>query len=458
VLLLKNLFIPLLLIGMGQYEEARGRALDTIREWGNAGTPFSLNLLYTAYSNLAYVDMYTCVATHHYVFPAYLKKSVAYYRGSSIPPLEVAGAFAVADIRSFACLVGEGASLPEFDRFIEAAEETALYIAETSHSMYYGYDHLAACELAYYKNQPDLARSHAHSAILKAREKNQYSIEAMTEQYLLRIAVQQGDSALVNEILKQLRSHLDNPSFWSRQLLYDLITGAFYALIGLPAMAPPWLSMDEKESSSEVHIPVRELIVSVRYYIACKKFSQALNVLCKSYPREPEERFLFGELTLSLLTAVARIKTGDTPGALLDFEKAYQLSFHGIFEMFFIELGKNLRPLAAAALEQASCDIPDDWIKMIDRKASAYAKKTDSIMNSINKERNADDSMRLSDREQEVLHDLFQGLSREEIAATRYLSINTVKKTLQSIYTKLGANNNVDAVRIAIERKLVAYY
>lgn len=55
----------------------------------------------------------------------------------------------------------------------------------------------------------------------------------------------------------------------------------------------------------------------------------------------------------------------------------------------------------------------------------------------------------------ELLADLCHGLSRNEIAATRYLSINTVKTTLNMIYSKLGAGNNVDAVKIAIEKKLV---
>jgi len=52
----------------------------------------------------------------------------------------------------------------------------------------------------------------------------------------------------------------------------------------------------------------------------------------------------------------------------------------------------------------------------------------------------------LSAREYEVLTDLYHGLSREEIAAHRFLSINTVKKIFQSIYIKLDASNNIDAI------------
>jgi LuxR family maltose regulon positive regulatory protein len=159
-------------------------------------------------------------------------------------------------------------------------------------------------------------------------------------------------------------------------------------------------------------------------------------------------------LVLTLLTAVARVNTGDAPGAVRELEKAYALSFDGLFEMPFIELGQNLRPLVAAA-KRESCDIPGDWLAAVSLKASAYAKQAGVIMNAYKKEQKIEDSVTLSEREQKVLTDLYHGLSREEIAARRYLSVNTVKKILQSIYLKLDANSGVDAIRIAIENKLI---
>ena len=238
-------------------------------------------------------------------------------------------------------------------------------------------------------------------------------------------------------------------------MLYDFITGLFYALIGYSEMSPAWLVMNEKEAHSEVHLPIAELSISLRNYLALKEYDLALTVLYNSYPRKPEERFLFSELCFSLIAAVAKIQTNDTAGAMEDFKRAYELSFGGVFEMFFIEIGKNLHPLVVAASKQGNCGIPDEWLKRIDRKASVYSKKAAVIMKSLSNEKNNNGTIQLSKREQEVLHDLYHGLSREEIAENRHLSINTVKKILQSIYIKLDANNNVDVVRIAIERKLV---
>jgi len=455
IILLKNFFVPILLIGANRYNEARAHSFDTIREWEHIKTPLAFEILCAAYSNLAYIDMYICTVTHKYDSPKYLKKSVEYLKKLPVRPSEIKGPFTVADIRSYACVIGEGADLSAFDRFLESVKKTAFYITQTSHNMYYGYDDLVACEIAFYKNQLDLAKNHAHNAILTAREKKQYSIEAVSKYYLLRIATQEGKPSLAKNILNQLRDHLDNPDWGSRQLFYDLIIGSFYAQIGLPEMVPSWLVTDEKEETSEVHIPTRELIVSARYNIACKKYDQALAILCKSYPRDPQERFLFGELVLSMLTASARLHTGDTTGAVADFEKAYALSFNGEFEMFFIELGRNLHPLVVAAIKQADCNIPAEWLKVIDRKASVYAKKADVIMNSVKMENKVKDTVSLSNREREVLSDLYHGLTRDEIAVNRYISINTVDKALQSIYIKLDANNGFDAIRIALENKLI---
>ena len=455
ILVLKNLFIPILLMGAGRYNEAEVYSRATIKKWDGVNTPVSYILLSIANSNLSYIGLYTSTVTYVYDSPSYLKKSVEYQKLSGMPPGQGTGAFLVADIRSFSCTVGENAELSDFEKFLESAKETALYVAETSHRMYHGYDDLVSCELAFFKNNIESARTFAHSAIFKALEQKQYSIASMANGYLLRMAIIEGDYHLCKEILSQLEKYPDSQIFWNREVLYDLFTGFFYAQIGLPQLAAQWLIIDDNEAEADINFPVRELIVSAKSYIALKKYKQALAVLCNSHPREPLHKFRLGELTLSLLLSLARLKTGDTEGAVGDFERAFKLSYDGVFIMPFIELGKDFHALAAAASKRKGGIIPDDWLKITDRKASAYSKKAAIITASTKKEKHIDDDIQLSLREREILEDLYHGLSRDEMAATRYLSINTINKILHSLFMKLDANNNIDVIRIAIERGLV---
>jgi len=58
-------------------------------------------------------------------------------------------------------------------------------------------------------------------------------------------------------------------------------------------------------------------------------------------------------------------------------------------------------------------------------------------------------------REQEVLRELARGHSREEIARSQFISVNTLKAHLRSIYRKLGVNSRGAAV-IEAERRGIA--
>lgn len=58
----------------------------------------------------------------------------------------------------------------------------------------------------------------------------------------------------------------------------------------------------------------------------------------------------------------------------------------------------------------------------------------------------------LTHKEQEILIALSQGMTREEIAVERFITVNTVKTYIRNIYNKLQAGNRAEAVSIAMSR------
>jgi DNA-binding NarL/FixJ family response regulator len=110
-----------------------------------------------------------------------------------------------------------------------------------------------------------------------------------------------------------------------------------------------------------------------------------------------------------------------------------------------------MRTLANSALN-TPCKIPYKWLENISRKASFYAKQQSSLIPS---NKHADGITALSPKESEILHNLYNGLSRPEVANKLGVSINRINSAANKIYKKLNANNIADAVRVATEHKLV---
>jgi len=62
----------------------------------------------------------------------------------------------------------------------------------------------------------------------------------------------------------------------------------------------------------------------------------------------------------------------------------------------------------------------------------------------------------LSNREQEVLTLMVQGLSNNEIAENLIIGVSTVKKHVSSVFAKLGVTSRAEAVALAVRYHLVA--
>jgi two-component system, NarL family, response regulator LiaR len=61
----------------------------------------------------------------------------------------------------------------------------------------------------------------------------------------------------------------------------------------------------------------------------------------------------------------------------------------------------------------------------------------------------------LTEREQQVLRCMVDGLNNNEIAGKLFISLGTVKFHISHIFQKLGVKTRVEAVKIAIEQKLL---
>jgi LuxR family maltose regulon positive regulatory protein len=192
--------------------------------------------------------------------------------------------------------------------------------------------------------------------------------------------------------------------------------------------------------------------IKARYCYAARNFFPLLSYIEEMKRRES---YLFQRLEMLAIEACIHYKTKDKQKAFAVLGEAYKTALPNEIVMPFIELGKDMRTLTAAALNEPGGFIPKPWLQDLNLRAASYAKRRSHVIAEYKKANGITDGVVISPREEEVLTDLSHGLSRVEIAASRGLSVNTVKMVINSLYMKVGAENLADLIRIAVERNLI---
>jgi LuxR family maltose regulon positive regulatory protein len=167
------------------------------------------------------------------------------------------------------------------------------------------------------------------------------------------------------------------------------------------------------------------------------------------------ESFLYERIEMLAMEAYIHYKMKNKKKAFSILSEAYENAEPNGILMPFIELGKDMRTLTAVAFKQPACKIPKPWLEDVNRKSATYAKRRTHVIAEYKKANGITDGIVFSPREAEILTDLSHGLSRVEIASSRNLSVNTVKMVINMLYTKVGAENLADLIRIAVEQKLI---
>ncbi|MDR1589215.1 MAG: LuxR C-terminal-related transcriptional regulator [Oscillospiraceae bacterium] len=443
-----------LLQSLARFDDATALARATLAAFEHMPeTPENCWLLSECYLNLGYIGIYTALYTNIRDHSHCFERGRHYFKRSGGIPK---GPRERALVSSYVSRVGYPAAAGALQDGIDAFLKYVDYVIEVKNGMMQGMADLAACEAAYYKADIKRAEGMAYQAIEKARAGEQFQIENRALLFLLRIYIHMGDTGGLRNVLTQLKSQLDNAEFLGGYTLYDIACGWFFAHIRQLDRVAEWLKSDFEKSDLNTLLYGLEKLVQAKCFLAEKKYYAALAALEGQDGRYGLESFLIGKLEVTVLRAVCKYNSGDRCGAVTTLTQAYNISLAEELDMPFIELGRDMRTLTAAAMRDDACEIPRPWLVKIQKKSSAYAKTLSYVITAYRNFNQLNEKLfALTIKEKEILSDLCHGLSRTEIAYNRNISVNTVKLLLQTVYSKLGAKTTADAVWIAASMKLV---
>ncbi|MDR1070389.1 MAG: LuxR C-terminal-related transcriptional regulator [Gracilibacteraceae bacterium] len=438
-----------LLISADRTDESLRECAEYIRRFSALPpSPFNNRVLAGLYEAVAIAGFLTAPETNRYDFDQPMARADYYY---SLSPYEASGQSVKMSIGPWASMVGTTRPGAQ-EEYIAALARAAPHAVRAMSGCMAGLDDLAEGELFFYKADLKNARPCLETAKKNAAGHGQYEIANRALFYLLRLAAAGGDAGRCLSCLKELEEQLSYGEYLLGQATYDIVTAWYYILVGRHRNAAEWLRGDLDESGGMSSF-LAEFAnqIRVKIYYAEGRYYDLLAFLT----RESDHGVLFGKLERKVFHSACLYQTRNQAEALAVLGTAYDLARGGGLDMPFIEMGKDMRTLTAAALKNEKNHIPRPWLEKISRKSATYAKRQLELAGAFRRRHQLGDETPLSPREMDVLTDMYHGLSRSESAAHLDLSVNTVKSLLNMVYLKLGAETTADALRVAFEKHLL---
>lgn len=345
----------------------------------------------------------------------------------------------------------------ELKRHQDALYAVVPYASRVMNGCGSGIDSLNAAESSLYTQDFKTAEKYAYEAIYKSRQYEQYDVEYMANFVLVRIFTAKGKYAEISNILTQMQNQSENLQASKCISLNDIIKSWFYMKIGKTDMVANWIKYEEE--TRKIFAPVilgREYLVRSDCLLTQERYYELLAFMEQTDKIYEARGILYARIQNKITKAIIHHYIGNFEESVDALCEAYMLSHPNNLIMQFVEYGNKMRTVLHSVRLNETCKIPKEWLDEIYTKSSTYAKHLSRIVTDYNAEHGTPNSKQviLSKRESEILTCLCQGLKRDEIAVSCYLSLSTVNSLIKNIYNKLGASNLADAIRIAKEQNL----
>lgn len=354
--------------------------------------------------------------------------------------------------KNYSLIAMEGSSPGALKRMEQTVHKGISYMKCIENGAAAGFQYLFSAETAIAAFNLDRAKKMVEMTIVEGQADNQYDIVSNAFYLKAQIAYLQGNYFGMTSGIEALNHYLntinvpemdDMITFGETWLClcmndFERLPGWIYnADSALTKMLP--LAIGREETLYSVYLLMRQQYKELIAY---------LEPIKNWYKKKGAGDWIYAQVRL----AIAYYHLGEETKALETLLEAYHLTYHNYIVTPFIEAGSHMLELINLIRQSEMKEFDPLWIAHIYSKADEFNQLRNAMIKEHKKAKHLKKSKtsKLSNRELNVLEDLTIGMTREEIATQNYISVNTVKSTITSIYNKLGAVNRADAVRIGI--------
>lgn len=323
----------------------------------------------------------------------------------------------------------------------------------------------ALAEILREQNELEEAHHLAAGAVKRVQGWNMPADQLFITLVLMHIQESLGDVAGAFETLKTAQDLKTRRLVFANQARsVDLHDIRLHLAVGDVATAARLIDDLRPGENSMAFIRQQELILLGRVRLAQGRVREAIQILEGGVNDAGAAEARWFWLETLVLYAHALDEGGDREAALTHLMKALRLGEPEGFVRVFVDEGPDIQSLLATATSQleqagdpASIALKGYTTRILDaftgspRTASALPVQGQAERIAEPKILSVPDPLvePLTDRELEVLQLIAEGLKYQEIAGRLFISLNTVRTYVKAIYSKLDANNRIQAVMIA---------
>jgi LuxR family transcriptional regulator, maltose regulon positive regulatory protein len=311
----------------------------------------------------------------------------------------------------------------------------------------YGVEHVMQAESHYLRGDFDNAEIAAHTALYAAKSQNQLTPLLAALFVHLRVALQRGDAQTITGIIDRMHVEIRQLGIAGYVNTSELCEGFLFATLADNKKIPRWIATGNS-NESRLLFPTQAFYNTIyaRALLLQGEYAQLLGLAGQFHATAAIFPNLLAQIYTHIYEAAACNRLNRNSDAKKFLYQALELAAPDRLLMPFVENGDFLLPLIN---DWPKSDLHASFIREVSNLYAKFTKILPALQHTLS------DSYRpsaaLTPREQEMAELVAAGLSNRRIAETLFVTEATVKKALQSIYTKLHINSRTALTKLMIE-------
>lgn len=300
-----------------------------------------------------------------------------------------------------------------------------------------GAEHVMEAEAFFFRGDMDNAEASAHKAIYESGITKQWSILICAVFIQCRVLIYKGDYSAASNLMEKTRRELLEKKLYIFLHTLELCETYLYTILGQTEKIAVWVAEGDISNTkllfpaiSALQMFYGRVLLRQKEYLKLIGLSEVFLKTASIFPN------LLSQIYIYIHLSVCHEQLSNRPEAVRCLDMALKIANADNLYMPFVENGEYI------------CDLLNDVaIKEEYRKFIAVCKKLYGVysksLTMIKRTFFAEKPDILTGREQEVALLATKGLSNKEIGQMLFISENTVKARLKSIFEKLSIQSRV---------------